>query len=658
MRRPLFFDNDILPDEITSCNSEYVISTAVSSDDITTYFDTFVSNLISKEISKYKECDCIILPYSLDRDHYSGLLGIVVAIHLRLTPEWGFSRKPIIFIGPDPIEQVAKLSEYGEFLFTPWVFYSSLQTSDELDSLLCVIESKIGEKSEMPDDAYATFLKKMKVTPPAMYGTRHSIANSWCRYHWFKKVGIEDKIPEKDMMLSNFLYFKYMKQVGMYRTQQVEEEKYAIDPINNENAKILLVDDEADKWAPFFKEILNKTDDKHFVSIGGEFNKYPIKDNLIDYVVGQIEDINPDVVLLDLRLHEDDSRNDIDKKDISGNIILRKIKDEINKGIQVIAFSASNKIWNYLPLSYDGIVLKESPEQSVDNHSTPNSIIKLRENVERSLKRANSLIPIYNKLQNIRQLYRQYKCFNDDKLQEIDSNIDVAYELLDKNDLFKYNKYYAFSYLQLYIVIEKFLQEKKIYFRNELEKKAIVLDKFIVARWEQLDKNLTITDYAIKRVGNRYTLGIDKSNTDKKDFTKETNFMMSSLLLMGYGFKDLKNSPWPEINNIRNTKAGHPEKGELQEFEYMQLVDFLTFIFDKNNLKLASLDNSLPDNKEIYAIITVAKGPIQARIDEDNDKKSYPLSFKKEKPHLRLGDKIVVELIRKNNQIIGLNYVK
>lgn len=554
----------------------------------------------------------------------------------------------IAILGTEEESAFWRHCKYSSFLKCPHVSFiinNVYAIKDYLKSNLIQIDNKWTMDW---DDCRAT-LKTLNIAPPASYKTHHSITNEWSIYRWSMYVGMGDIPISKD--IKEFLYFNYLK--AIYPESVLKETQLTIEG----NGRILLVDDECCKgWHQFFETLFNNNPSITFNSIGGEFKNIS-PNEIIQATISKINAFLPSVVILDLRLHD----SDFDEKqpeELIGFKIYKEIKDKINRGIQIIAFSASNKVWNYLPLTADGVIVKESPEKSVDNHSTPNSIIKLKENVERSLKRANSLIPIYNKLQNIKQLYRQYKCFNDDKLQEIDSNIDVAYELLDKNDLFKYNKYYAFSYLQLYIVIEKFLQEKKIYFRNEPEKKAIVLDKFIVARWEQLDKNLTITDYAIKRVGNRYTLGIDKSNTDKKDFTKETNFIMSSLLLMGYGFKDLKNSPWPEINNIRNTKAGHPEKGELQEFEYMQLVDFLTFIFDKNNLNLASLDNSLPDNKEIYAIITVAKGPIQARIDEDNDKKSYPLSFKKEKPHLRLGDKIVVELIRKNNQIIGLNYVK
>lgn len=646
MRRPLFFDNDILPDEITSCNSEYVISTAVSSDDITTYFDTFVSNLISKEISKYNECDCIILPYSLDRDHYSGLLGIVVAIHLRLTPEWGFSRKPIIFIGPDPIEQVAKLSEYGEFLFTPWVFYSSLQTSDELDSLLCVIENKVGKNSEMPDDAYATFLKKMKITPPAMYGTRHSIANSWCRYHWFKMVGIEDKIPPNDRVLSNMLYFKYMKRVGTYRAQQVEEEKYAIAPINNENAKILLVDDEADKWNPFFKKILNKTDDEHFVSIGGEFNKYPIKDNLIDYVVGRVEDLNPDVVLLDLRLHEDDFEK-IDKKILSGNIILNRIKNNINKGIQVIAFSASNKIWNYIPLSYDGIVIKESPEKGAIENYTEKCIDALISSIDRGIARGHWLKKVYVCIAKISDLISQSLLFQDKK-DEILGNLNVAFDLLSKNNYEVNPKYLAYSYLQLYIVVEKFLQEDSIY--HEIGREAVAFGRYIVARWASIDK-LTICDYAINN-GPKYRLGLNLHES-RKNWWKDTHFKMSSVLLFGYGVRNTGNHPWYNIKDVRNNKAGHPETGDVTQRELETLLDFMIFIFDENNRQYVPMDYSLP--RISSAIVTLVGKECQAKLNDTDA--NLPLQFDNKKPKLKIGDNIEVEVVVNKGKPIALHYI-
>lgn len=554
----------------------------------------------------------------------------------------------IAILGTEEESAFWRHCKYSSFLKCPHVSFI-INNVFTIKDYLKSSQIQIDNKWTMDWDDCRDTLKTLNIAPPASYKTHHSITNEWSIYRWSKYIGMGNIPISKD--INEFLYFNYLK--AIYPESILGETQFTIEG----EGRVLLVDDECGKgWHQFFKTLFDNNPKITFNSIGDEFKNIS-PDEIIQSTISKINVFSPSVVILDLRLHD----SDFDEKqpeELIGFKIYRKIKDEINRGIQIIAFSASNKVWNYLPLAADGVIVKESPEKSVDDYSTPNSIIKLKEIVERSLKRANTLIPICKKLHDVKHLYRQYNCFEDGKLQEIDGNIDVAYELLDKNDVFKYNKYYAFSYLQLYIVIEKFLQEKKIYFRDEAEKKATVFEKFIVARWEQLDRNLILTDYAIKRVGKRYTLGIDKSNTDKKDYTKETNFIMSSLLLMGYGFKDLRNSTWPKINYIRNTKAGHPENGDLEEMEYMQLVDFLTFIFDKNNLKLVSLDNSLPDNKEIHAIITVVKGPIQARIDEDNDKKSYPLSFKKEKPHLKLGDEIVVELIKKNNQIIGLYYVK
>ena len=59
--------------------------------------------------------------------------------------------------------------------------------------------------------------------------------------------------------------------------------------------------------------------------------------------------------------------------------LLKRIK-EYNKGIQVIIFSATNKIWNLQALQEagaDGFILKESPENNFDFDFTKQSVLNM-----------------------------------------------------------------------------------------------------------------------------------------------------------------------------------------------------------------------------------------------------------------------------------------
>ena len=87
-------------------------------------------------------------------------------------------------------------------------------------------------------------------------------------------------------------------------------------------------------------------------------------------------------MILDLRLHKEDFNNKpIDE--ITGFKILEKIKNH-NKGIQVIIFSATNKIWNLQALQNagaDGFIIKESPNNNFEPGFTKQSIEKMLQSI-------------------------------------------------------------------------------------------------------------------------------------------------------------------------------------------------------------------------------------------------------------------------------------
>ena len=182
-------------------------------------------------------------------------------------------------------------------------------------------------------------VKKINIQQPASYKTHHSITNEWSIFRWSKYLGIKDIVVQKD--IEDFLYFNYLKAV------------FPITEIDNPTSflikgkgKVLLIDDEAGKgWHSFFLSLLKPSVDITFDSVGDDFKKFS-KERIIEIVKSKIERYDPDVVILDLRLHD----NDFDEKDpqkLTGNEVL-SIINEINPGIQVILFSASNKVWNYV----------------------------------------------------------------------------------------------------------------------------------------------------------------------------------------------------------------------------------------------------------------------------------------------------------------------
>ena len=85
-------------------------------------FDSFVTDSLSNlELWTY---DIILLPLNLS-ENYLEYTGLRVAAHLRLTPKWDCLTTPLLFLGVDKQDEVARFSELGGILFSYQIFYSS-----------------------------------------------------------------------------------------------------------------------------------------------------------------------------------------------------------------------------------------------------------------------------------------------------------------------------------------------------------------------------------------------------------------------------------------------------------------------------------------------------------------------------------------------------
>jgi CheY-like chemotaxis protein len=158
-----------------------------------------------------------------------------------------------------------------------------------------------------------------------------------------------------------------------------------------------------------------------------------------------------DCFLLDLRLHEDDFSL---SKDLTGHLVSRKIK-ELNKGNQIIVFTASNKIWNLKEeinkIGASAYILKESPDL---NYNELDSLNLYKEFVS-SLKQAcylSYLKNIYTKLSQIKCYLYAINSF-EEKTNEIITNIDIAFDLLMQSH--EKSEYKTYAYLQLFLIIEE-----------------------------------------------------------------------------------------------------------------------------------------------------------------------------------------------------------
>ena len=328
-------------------------------------YDVFVSQQLGTIFSN-NTFDLIILPYSFSEYNPIEYTGLIVAAHIRLTPEWNHSRKPILFVGPEETKQVAKLSEMGSILFSPGI--CSTRTNS-LPNLIGGIKELSLE--EITDSEFSEFLNRIQIPRPSNYATHHSIANEWAVMRWTNDVinwGEQEMPVIGTKSFTSMLYFKYLmaKAGSGEKVSEKWKKKNGADPkINGISGKrVAYIDDEYDKgWGVLLSKIIENSGAK--LHIYDKFKEYKDREDLISSINDFVDDIDADCYLLDLRLHDDDF--DRTKGEISGHRIAAHIKDpKINRARQVVIFSASDKVWNMKEdvqkIGATDYVIKESPE--------------------------------------------------------------------------------------------------------------------------------------------------------------------------------------------------------------------------------------------------------------------------------------------------------
>ena len=231
-------------------------------------------------------------------------------------------------------------------------------------------------------------ISKIKMSPPENYEDNHSIANEWAIYQWASVIKTNNY--DIDQVIKNVkhqLYFKYLStiyQSSVVKLIPLEKLKIKCSC----NPKILYIDDEAEKgWHQIFNRILFEINGLEFEYLDKEFNKKN-QNEIIEISLDKVKNYNFDIVILDFRLHPNDFGS-ANNKEVTGLRLLNKIK-EFNPGIQVIIFSATNKIWNLQELQFEGaddFIVKESPENSVDSAFTYDSIEKFINAIQKCMQK-------------------------------------------------------------------------------------------------------------------------------------------------------------------------------------------------------------------------------------------------------------------------------
>lgn len=312
--------------------------------------------------------NAIILPLCIG-PVLSDYNGLRLATHIRctVTPNQNV---------PIYIYSVVDLSfiignDYFDIIKTNGVF---LIGYDNMSIKKAIIDSRIIIEKE----SLITEMKKVHLSIPKNYIDNHSISNEWAIYRWAKTIDVKDKdIKDVIKTVESNLYFKYLNTIYPVLPQgQMKEQNLTISTNLSKKPKVLLVDDEAEKgWYKIFYKIIDDINKFDFCRLDDEFNG-KTQDEIVDIVHNKIVDDDIDIVILDYRLHKDDFFVDKITK-VTGYKVLDNIKNNINRGVQVVVLSATNKIWNWEKLQEvgaDAFIMKDNPESNYEDLTTIKTI--------------------------------------------------------------------------------------------------------------------------------------------------------------------------------------------------------------------------------------------------------------------------------------------
>lgn len=400
--------------------------------------DDYISKTILSEI-KTKTPDLIFIKDNLS-SNYLELYGLRLAYHIRFEEQLKYL--PIVIVSDLDGFTLNRLEPMAKILFTKNIFIidNNKKAFDDFK------KKKIKPFNE---DAYRRkFLDLITVESPEN-STNHSIANEWAIYKWSELVKAQSQVIENNNnKITSMLYFKYL-----IAKNPIEKSKAIGYKKAKLNGKVLYIDDEWDKgWSDIFSKYFAST--LEFKTFEYNFKDANI-DTLMSHVKNKIETFKPDLVILDLRLIQNDHlfKNRTDIENFSGIKLTKSIKD-INAGIQVISFTATSQslileqLYKHKILGY---IKKEHPQDSTIK--TKDSFEKLANLVDKGLEK-----------KYLKDVWEIQKSILDLNLSN-DINIEIKslFEILDSqiDNRYIYSMFAIFKVLE--IIIGNFTEEKYIH---------------------------------------------------------------------------------------------------------------------------------------------------------------------------------------------------
>lgn len=527
---------------------------------------------------KLEKCDIVFIKVSLSKN-YLEYLGLRLAYHIRLTKSLGTKAyMPIVLIAEESFQYLGLTHPEPSIFFTKGVYLIKESLDDYKKTLKWINDGRI-----KPLDDFSSFVNSIIINPPANYLSHHSIANEWSILRWVKVLGIAtEKEALKDVRINieSLLYYKFLQ--AKYPIE-AEPDKVAF-KINGKG-RILYIDDE---WNKGWNEVLSNYFATSSTEIEFETLKYDFKDkshqDILEECNMKIQSFKPDVVLLDLRLSDSDFTNSHNSSILTGYKVLKAIK-LINPGIQVIIFTASNKVWNLLELQAngaDGFLLKESPELTTNSSYTYESLSSLSKQMTICLSNAY-LKEIWKILEEIRKQFSanplaQYytndlRCLRGIQYQNLLLlELDSMYNILSSEDENRFSYAMLIQFKILECIVEIFIPEKArdgnwLFYDGSKVKYFYTEDNKIHERNESLlffDRNIG------KRISMKIPAYEYNSTRNKIDCLVEQKLMVENKVQVHKKLKSLV--------NYRNGFIHPTDRLNLTPLNRENIVEWITII--------------------------------------------------------------------------------
>jgi CheY-like chemotaxis protein len=538
------------------------------------------------EIFKNNEVKQILIPLNLNTNDPIND-GLRIALHIRLNYELAVIKRiiPIIFLSDLILDVIIRNNDFDpdinpqNLMFTKGVFLSSFDT-DQIKKII----NKVEPCTE--NEYHFKILNKLKITQKTSVG-KHSISNAWGCFKLAQVTGLRDEIY-KDGNLTEYLKTIYAKYLICYNDTYTNDKLIDLSPIKCHGKKILFIDDQAEEgWSILMKNIFKNAGNDYVAIDSSKYKNHETKlfhdfDGFYSECQKQIGK-EWDLIIVDLRINpekEDIDNEMIQPTEFSGYKLINEFLNE-NEGYQIIVSTASNKIWNInaaLRRGASSYYIKESPEFNHSLKDTKKNYENFKDDVKKCfekdyLRRVDSIHKKCLKYISIDRPGRgnKYQIFYDRTI----ASFQIAFELLGKTTINP--KYFNLAFLTYFQIIEDYVGQREN-FQRISNRECYVGHSRIRVIDDSTGALIWKLTYKQDRNNGDYFEILDEAKIDEVSI--QTLAKVSFVLVFMFSKNDVYLKKWANLNNIRNTKAGHGgANGYVTSANLEEVLEIIELIF-------------------------------------------------------------------------------